>query len=128
MTLLHFLQDLTHKNDGLYDVSNWEIDQTSFLANEDEAVTKKKVKIKKKDTVKGVGGEAEMTPLVKKSDQEVGMEEIQHKVDDRASLFLGEKTTSPSRPLDSPKSPTKVTYNPMSQQEPEPLRRTVILY
>ena len=108
-----------HKNDGLYDTSDWEIDQAGF--EKIEISSKKK---KKEKTVESQPERAsEMVPLVRPANMDVGMEDDGHKVDDRMGKFFGEKKTveSPPKVKAAPSSPI---YNPLGSktEEKRPVR------
>jgi hypothetical protein len=100
---------LVHKNDGLYDTSNWIIDQSSFVVDTDNA---KKRPLKKKSIVvsSNSGNTSDTSPPQSKSasvPNTESMEDKKYTVDSRTNSFLGKKKDAPSfegvNPMKAPK-------------------------
>lgn len=105
-----FKETNDHRSDGLYDTANWDIDQKGFEKMEEDTKKKKK---KRKERNSADAPAAEMVPLVRPSEVDVGMEDAEHKVDERMGKFFGEKKKVESSPKTGPPS-TSPTYNPLS--------------
>lgn len=88
---MYINQDPKHISDGLYDTSEWEIDQSSFKPQDENKGWLRK-KIKKTEEKKEVVV-VEPSNIVSADDIDMSMEDKKHTVDPRTTELLGNQAS-----------------------------------